>query len=177
MYRLSHRNIGLLICCYRGSLILGIMHVYLTAHMREGISARPGVTGGVTGSGGTSNTPQSQSYPAGYFGIFPSPGISKLSHAPKPLSHSSSRGDIAMSNFQLPPGFRPSDPSSSSSQPGQNGQQQGDDPAARERAAAQEEMKRSMIAAMLEPAARERCELLRFPIFGLLSHDENSMMS
>jgi hypothetical protein len=31
------------------------MHVYLTAHMREGISARPGVTGGVTGSGGTSN--------------------------------------------------------------------------------------------------------------------------
>ena len=56
MYRLSHRNIGLLICCYRGSLILGIMHVYLTAHMREGISARPGVTGGVTGSGGTSNT-------------------------------------------------------------------------------------------------------------------------
>ncbi len=42
-------------CCYRGSLILGIMHVYLTAHMREGISARPGVTGGVTGSGGTSN--------------------------------------------------------------------------------------------------------------------------
>ncbi len=57
MYRLSHRNIGLLICCYRGSLILGIMHVYLTAHMREGISARPGVTGGVTGSGGTSNTP------------------------------------------------------------------------------------------------------------------------
>jgi len=56
MYRLSHRNIGLLICCYRGSLILGIMHVYLTAHMREGISARPGVTGGVTGSGGTSNS-------------------------------------------------------------------------------------------------------------------------
>ncbi len=56
MYRLSHRNIGLLICYYRGSLILGIMHVYLTAHMREGISARPGVTGGVTGSGGTSNT-------------------------------------------------------------------------------------------------------------------------
>jgi len=56
MYRLSHRNIGLLICCYRGSLILGIMHVYLTAHMREGISARPGVTGGVTGSGDTSNT-------------------------------------------------------------------------------------------------------------------------
>ncbi len=55
MYRLSHRNIGLLICFYRGSLILGIMHVYLTAHMREGISARPGVTGGVTGSGGTSN--------------------------------------------------------------------------------------------------------------------------
>jgi len=47
--------LGLLICCYRGSLILGIMHVYLTAHMREGISARPGVTGGVTGSGGTSN--------------------------------------------------------------------------------------------------------------------------
>ncbi len=43
------------VCCYRGSLILGIMHVYLTAHMREGISARPGVTGGVTGSGGTSN--------------------------------------------------------------------------------------------------------------------------
>jgi len=37
-------------------LILGIMHVYLTAHMREGISARPGVTGGVTGSGGTSNS-------------------------------------------------------------------------------------------------------------------------
>ena len=32
------------------------MYVYLTAHMREGISARPGVTGGVTGSGGTSNT-------------------------------------------------------------------------------------------------------------------------
>jgi len=55
MYRLSHRNIGLLICYYRGSLILGIMHVYLTAHMREGISARPGVTGGVTSSGGTSN--------------------------------------------------------------------------------------------------------------------------
>jgi len=55
MYRLSHRNIGLLIFCYRGSLILGMMHVYLTAHMREGISARPGVTGGVTGSGGTSN--------------------------------------------------------------------------------------------------------------------------
>ncbi len=28
------------------------MYVYLTAHMREGISARPGVAGGVTGSGG-----------------------------------------------------------------------------------------------------------------------------
>ncbi len=41
MYRLSHRNIGLLICYYRGSLILGIMHVYLTAHMREGIEHVP----------------------------------------------------------------------------------------------------------------------------------------
>jgi len=65
MYRLSHRNIGLLICYYRGSLILGIMHVYLTAHMREGISARPGVTGGVTGSGGTSNRPRGEPLKSG----------------------------------------------------------------------------------------------------------------
>jgi len=68
MYRLSHRNIGLLICYYRGSLILGIMHVYLTAHMREGISARPGVTGGVTGSGGTSNN-SCVAFPSGVIGV------------------------------------------------------------------------------------------------------------
>jgi len=40
------------------------MHVYLTAHMREGISARPGVTGGVTGSGGTSNNEDSFFWPS-----------------------------------------------------------------------------------------------------------------
>ena len=45
------------------------------------------------------------------------------------------------------------------SSPGGATQQQGDDQAARERAQAQDEMKRSMIVAMLEPAARERCEL------------------
>ena len=69
-----------------------------------------------------------------------------------------------MSNFQLPPGFRPSAPpgASSSAQPGPNGGQQGGNEqeaaAARERAQAQEEMKRTMIQAMLEPEARERCE-------------------
>jgi len=60
-----------------------------------------------------------------------------------------------MSNFQLPAGLRPAGPppqnGGNSSGPSQEEQQ-----AAREQAQAQEEMKRSMIAAMLEPSARER---------------------
>ncbi|KAK4689210.1 programmed cell death protein 5, partial [Tremellales sp. Uapishka_1] len=57
-----------------------------------------------------------------------------------------------MSNFQLPPGMKPAAP------PGGGGGDQGpsnEEKQAKERA--QEEMKRNMIAAMLEPAARERC--------------------
>lgn len=68
----------------------------------------------------------------------------------------------SMSNFQLPAGFRPSAPPSSSAGPssgGGSGQGAEEQAAARERAAAQEEMKRGMISAMLEPEARERCEL------------------
>ncbi|ORY27657.1 PDCD5-related protein [Naematelia encephala] len=61
-----------------------------------------------------------------------------------------------MSNFQLPAGFRPSAPPGGSS----SGQGQGPSPeeqaAAQERAQQQAEMKRTIIAAMLEPAARER---------------------
>ena len=67
-----------------------------------------------------------------------------------------------MSNFQLPPGMRPANPPSGSgggsSQQGGGGG--GNNEEAQAKAAQQEEMKRGMIAAMLEPAARERC---RFP--------------
>jgi programmed cell death protein 5 len=59
-----------------------------------------------------------------------------------------------MDNFQLPAGFRPSAPP----QGGQSSQSPEEQQAAREKAQAQEEMKRTMIAAMLEPAARERCK-------------------
>jgi hypothetical protein len=61
-------------------------------------------------------------------------------------------------SFQLPPGFKPSQPPSSSSQGGSSGQSQEDQAAAAQKQAAQDEMKRNMIAAMLEPAARERRE-------------------
>lgn len=69
-----------------------------------------------------------------------------------------------MSNFQLPAGLRPaqqppgSGPSSASG--GSSGGQQSEEAraAAEERQEQQQEMKRGMIAAMLEPAARERCE-------------------
>jgi hypothetical protein len=68
--------------------------------------------------------------------------------------------DFAMSNFQLPPGFRPSGPPSQSSQPqagpSQGGNGEEEQAAQRERQHAAQEMKRNMIAAMLEPAARER---------------------
>ncbi|WVR04122.1 hypothetical protein IAU60_001121 [Kwoniella sp. DSM 27419] len=57
-----------------------------------------------------------------------------------------------MSGMQLPPGFRPS---SGQGQGGQ-GQSQEEREAAEARMRQQEEMKRNMIAAMLEPAARER---------------------
>ena len=73
-----------------------------------------------------------------------------------------------MSGFQLPAGFRPAAPPSGGgpSVPGRNdprgdgasGPSEQEAAAARERAQAQEEMKRTMIQAMLEPAARERCE-------------------
>ena len=63
-----------------------------------------------------------------------------------------------MSNFQLPAGFKPSAPPAASGSGG-NGQSSEEQQAALERAVAQEEMKRGMISAMLEPAARERCEL------------------
>ncbi|OCF32359.1 hypothetical protein I317_02706 [Kwoniella heveanensis CBS 569] len=63
-----------------------------------------------------------------------------------------------MSGMQLPPGFRPS---SGQGHPGAGGGQGGgpspeEREAAEQRAMQQEEMKRTMIAAMLEPAARER---------------------
>lgn len=69
-----------------------------------------------------------------------------------------------MSNFSLPPGLRPAPGPSGSSSPGpmSGGQAQGpsdeEREAARERAEQQEETKRTMIAAMLEPEARERRE-------------------
>ncbi|KIR51836.1 hypothetical protein I315_05785 [Cryptococcus gattii Ru294] len=60
-----------------------------------------------------------------------------------------------MSGINLPPGLRPS-----SGPPQQGGQRGGPSPEEREaaeaRARQQDEMKRTMIAAMLEPAARER---------------------
>lgn len=62
-----------------------------------------------------------------------------------------------MSGINLPPGLRPS-----SGPPQQGGQRGGPSPEEREaaeaRARQQDEMKRTMIAAMLEPAARERCK-------------------
>jgi programmed cell death protein 5 len=67
-----------------------------------------------------------------------------------------------MSGFQLPPGFKAANPPSGSGGGGggAGGQQQSgeDQAAAAQKQAQQEEMKRGMIAAMLEPAARERCE-------------------
>ena len=53
-------------------------------------------------------------------------------------------------SFQLPPGMRPAAPPSEQ-------QGQGDDQERAARQAQQEEMKRTMIQAMLEPEARERC--------------------
>ena len=63
-----------------------------------------------------------------------------------------------MSNFQLPAGFKPSAPPSGGGGGGGNGggQSSEEQQAAMERAAAQDEMKRGMITAMLEPEARER---------------------
>ncbi|KAL1410147.1 hypothetical protein Q8F55_004150 [Vanrija albida] len=62
-------------------------------------------------------------------------------------------------SFQLPAGMRPAQPPSGA-QGGNGGNGGGnggqDDEERRARAAQQEEMKRSMIQAMLEPAARER---------------------
>lgn len=55
-------------------------------------------------------------------------------------------------SFQLPPGMRPAAP------PGQGPQQGNDDPERQARQAQEEEMKRQMIQAMLEPEARERRE-------------------
>lgn len=53
-------------------------------------------------------------------------------------------------SFQLPPGMRPAAP------PGQG--QQANDPERQQQLAQQEEVKRQMIQAMLEPEARERRE-------------------
>ncbi len=71
-------------------------------------------------------------------------------------------------SFQLPAGLRPAQqPSGSGTGPssaagGAGGGQQSEEAraAAEERQEQQQEMKRGMIAAMLEPAARERCELV-----------------
>jgi hypothetical protein len=63
-----------------------------------------------------------------------------------------------MSNFQLPAGMRPASGPSGGASPGGNGPSPEERAAAEERASQQAEMKRSMIAAMLEPAARERRE-------------------
>jgi hypothetical protein len=65
---------------------------------------------------------------------------------------------VAMSNFQLPAGMRPASSPSNGASPGGNGPSPEERAAAEERASQQAEMKRSMIAAMLEPAARERRE-------------------
>ncbi|WWC68890.1 uncharacterized protein I206_102826 [Kwoniella pini CBS 10737] len=59
-----------------------------------------------------------------------------------------------MSNFQLPQGFKPS--AGGPSGGGNGGPSPEDREAAEARARQQEEMKRTMIAAMLEPSARER---------------------
>ncbi|ORX36471.1 PDCD5-related protein [Kockovaella imperatae] len=73
-----------------------------------------------------------------------------------------------MSNFQLPQGLRPAAPPSGAGPSGLSGGASGagtaggqgsseqEQAAARERAQAQEEMKRTMIQAMLDSAARER---------------------
>ncbi|KAK8861249.1 hypothetical protein IAR55_002068 [Kwoniella newhampshirensis] len=62
-----------------------------------------------------------------------------------------------MSGMQLPPGFRPSQPQNGGSGSGGNaGPSPEEREAAESRARQQEEMKRNMIAAMLEPSARER---------------------
>lgn len=69
-----------------------------------------------------------------------------------------------MSNFQLPAGFRPAaQPGGAGPSNGGNGGQQSEEhrQAAEERQQQQQEMKRGMIAAMLEPAARERCECMK----------------
>ncbi|WVW79869.1 hypothetical protein I302_101839 [Kwoniella bestiolae CBS 10118] len=58
-----------------------------------------------------------------------------------------------MSNFQLPQGFKPASGGPSGSN---NGPSPEEREAAENRARQQEEMKRTMIAAMLEPSARER---------------------
>lgn len=58
----------------------------------------------------------------------------------------------AKMSFQLPAGMRPAQA------PGQQGGNGNDDPERAERAAQQAEVKRNMIQAMLEPAARERRE-------------------
>lgn len=74
-----------------------------------------------------------------------------------PLDHHKSANPITMSGMNLPPGLRPS-----SGPPQQGGQRGAPSPEEREaaeaRARQQDEMKRTMIAAMLEPAARERCK-------------------
>ncbi|WVQ83461.1 hypothetical protein IAT38_005602 [Cryptococcus sp. DSM 104549] len=59
-------------------------------------------------------------------------------------------------SMQLPPGFRPSSGPSGGGGQGGQGPSPEEREAAEQRAMQQEEMKRTMIAAMLEPAARER---------------------
>lgn len=79
-------------------------------------------------------------------------------HNPVNLFYSSPQHYVAMSNFQLPAGMRPASGPSGGTSPGGNGPSPEERAAAEERASQQAEMKRSMIAAMLEPAARERRE-------------------
>jgi hypothetical protein len=71
-------------------------------------------------------------------------------------------------SFQLPPGMRPAQPPGTGgggggggpSNPNGGGQGQSEEGQreAQDKARAQEEMKRGMIASMLAPEARERCE-------------------
>ncbi|WWD16850.1 hypothetical protein CI109_101282 [Kwoniella shandongensis] len=61
-----------------------------------------------------------------------------------------------MSGMQLPPGFRPSQPQGGPGGGGNGGPSPEEREAAESRARQQEEMKRNMIAAMLEAPARER---------------------
>lgn len=69
---------------------------------------------------------------------------------------------LATMSFQLPPGMRPAQPPQDGqggpSQHGGQGQSEEKQREAQDKARAQEEMKRGMIASMLAPEARERCE-------------------